>query len=389
MGVRCISLWLTIVVLTVVLCAVLGGSWGCGGGGRYSSRIWRTQPVGRESPAFTSRGYGQNSQGYGQDSPWQFASLGNEFETAGPLRPKLDFDRLMQARLSLGQYRVVVGDVLEFSMPAILRVLVADLTDSLGQVEAYRCRVNKQGKVTLPIVGDMVAGGRTLAEIEAAVVEAYYPRYVLNPPSVVARVFEHRMARVAMLGAVNKPGVYECPSHEMSLVSLIMKAEGIVEGGATTIRIRRVGESASRNPISLPVKGLNIPFSDVPLQDGDTVEVERLPEQRFMVIGLVNKAGDFPYSAGVRYNLLQALAFAGGVNEYADPRYARIYRQTANGRIIDRTCKLRGLGIGDACNIIIKPGDVVAVEHTTRTRLRLLISSILRIDTRASVIFQP
>jgi protein involved in polysaccharide export with SLBB domain len=173
----------------------------------------------------------------------------------------------------------------------------------------------------------------------------------------------------------------------MSLVSLITKAGGIIDEGATVIRIKRNGDAAAR-PLSLPVRGLNIPFADVPLQDGDLVEVERVNPQYFMVIGLVNKPGAFPYQPGAEYTLLQALAFAAGVNDIADPKYARIYRQTPDGRIVDRTFRLKNSELTDASNVIIKPGDVVALEHTARTRFRLLLAEILRIQTGVNVVYR-
>jgi len=350
---------------------------GCGGSNPYGDSIWRT----RSKVASRPRAFGKDANGY-------LNTVQGEFENAGPLRPTVDLKRLMQSKIPTGEYRVIIGDVLEFSMPSILRVISAELTDSLGQVQPYRSRVNKAGAILLPIIGEIPAVGKTVADIEEDIVRAYYPKYVVNPPSVVGRVHEYRTSRVAILGAVRDQGVYRCSSDEMTLVSVISKAGGIVDDGATVIRIRHAGESAGRRPLVLPVKGLNIPFADVALHDGDTIEVERQNPQNFMVVGLVNKVGAFPYPAGVRYNLMQALAFAGGIDDLADPRYARIYRQGPNGKVLDRTFSLKGAALRDASNVIIKPGDVVAVEQTSRTRLRLLLAEILRINTGFNMVYR-
>ena len=78
---------------------------------------------------------------------------------------------------------------------------------------------------------------------------------------------------------------------------------------------------------------------------------------------------------------MQAIAFAGGLNVVADPQYVRVYRQKSDGKIVDATFQISGTGISDAVSVKIKPGDVVAVEHTDRTRTRVLIAEIIQFNT--------
>ena len=136
--------------------------------------------------------------------------------------------------------------------------------------------------------------------------------------------------------------------------------------------------------IILPVKGFNIPFADVVLKDGDNVIVERLTQPLFSVIGLVNRAGNFPYPPNVRYNLMQALAFAGGLNPTAEPRYVTVYRLKPDGSVVYATFEVVKVGnsshLTDALNIQIKPGDIVSVEHTPRTRTNVFLDRIFRIN---------
>lgn len=301
------------------------------------------------------------------------------FEQAGPVMPMLDFNEIMQARQYTGEYRVVSGDVIEFDMPAILQAVTPGLADAVGKFQPYKCRVSMSGTIYMPIVGELLVAGKTLAQIEEMIVKTFYPKYVLSPPSVVGTVVDHKTARITIVGAVEKEGIYHCNSNEMTVVDLIMKAGGIVSKGAARIRIRRANDPGGSDPVVLPVKGLNIPFVNVSLRDGDTVEVEPLNPQVFTVIGLVSRSGVFDYPEGARYNLLQALAFAGGVNELAAPEYARVYRQTADGKIISASFRLKGTLPADAANLMIKPGDVIAVEQTFSTRTRLLFAQILRV----------
>jgi protein involved in polysaccharide export with SLBB domain len=439
-----------------------------------------------------------------------------EFERAGPITPEVDIDSLLRAKVHTGPYRVVTSDVLELQMPTILRVISSDLSDSLQKVEPYLCRVSNAGTITLPIIGELPVVGKKLAEIEELVVDSYFPKYIVNRPSVVCKVTEYQTENVTVVGAVAEPGVYQLRGNEMSLVALLMKAGGIVEDGAGLITIQspgRAGEdelpkttgspdlAALPHPVDvekkevdlvfrqndspstkgrltvsrrnntlhsaevdiahekdrevfvknlaklhqdtqssdieralvqlaenieqssnvepydndsndseqkelinvaepelsvpdigptkvaglgytnsrrivLPVKGLNIPFADVALHDGDVVEVEKLDQEVFTVLGPVKSPGTFPYPPDAQYNLMQALAFAGGPDLVLDPRYVTIYRQDANGEIVSATFGLDKKFLANASNIKIKPGDVVSVEMTLATRARLILKEM-------------
>lgn len=333
-----------------------------------------------------------------------------EFQSAGLVRPEVDINRLVRAKIPAGPYRVVKGDLLDLQIPSVLKVVNPEQLNSPEASKPYLSRVQENGTITVPIIGQVQAAGRTLAEIEAAIVKAYYPRHSIERPPVVARVSEYRTARISITGAVNNPGIYELRTDQMSLVSLIMAAGGIVDDGAALIRITpaqvaseeggliggsdtyrpehtadviaSAGPGGENKPVVLPVKGLNVPFVDVAVNEGDFVVVERLQTPLFTVLGLVNNPGSFPYPPDAQYTLMQALGFAGGLNLVADPRYATVYRQKTDRKIVSATFQvLNGSNMADSPNILIKPGDIVAVEHTSRTRTNLFLDRVFRINT--------
>jgi polysaccharide export outer membrane protein len=108
----------------------------------------------------------------------------------------------------------------------------------------------------------------------------------------------------------------------------------------------------------------------------------------FTVIGLVEHPDTFPYPPNVQYNLMEALAFAGGLDPVADPRYVKIYRKNANGEVISATFGIGGKFLADAYNVAIKPGDVVYVDHTLSTRANTFLSNVLTIGVGADVRFR-
>ena len=134
----------------------------------------------------------------------------------------------------------------------------------------------------------------------------------------------------------------------------------------------------------LPVKGLNIPFADIALEEGDRVIVEWPEEQFISVVGLVNRPGNFPYPRTARYTLIQAVAFAGGLDLVADPRYVSVYRLKPDGTIAGVTVQLVDPEdherLTEALALALRPGDVVSVEHTPRTRVNVFFERIFRIN---------
>ena len=159
-----------------------------------------------------------------------------------------------------------------------------------------------------------------------------------------------------------------------------MMAGGIKEDGASVIRIRHAQNGQLSSPVVLPVEGMNVPFEDVALANGDMVVVEALIPQSFTVIGMVERPGAFPFTPGVSYNVMQAIAYAGGLDDIADPRYVRIYRQDLDGEIISALFPLTGSEANQTLSVALKPGDIVAVESTPRTRTRKLLSEIIKLN---------
>jgi protein involved in polysaccharide export with SLBB domain len=353
------------------------------------------------------------------------------FERAAAVEPTVDMDRIRRAKLSTGPYRVVPGDVLEFTMPALLQAVTAAEVQAAQaqnrQDAPYICRVSNTGTITLPAAGVLKGMvGLSLADIEERVVDAYQQHVVLRP-SVFIRVLEYKTAKVYIAGAVEKPGVYTLKSDQMTLVSLLTEAGGIAvsEGagvtaaGATIVRIIRSDEESAARPsepnapspapqgdpqsvisatvsgpdgrptgrssepaITLPVVGMSIPFRDVSLEEGDTVVVEQVQVPLFTVVGLVNKPGNYEYFPTARYNLMQAIAFAGGLDLVSEPRYATIYRLTPEGSIVRVALRLvKDNELTEAMNTAIRPGDVIAIEHTPRTRMNTMIRNMVHFNT--------
>ena len=313
------------------------------------------------------------------------------FERAFSAVPTVDMDRIERAKLKTGPYRVVAGDVLEFTMPALLQAVTAkevQAAQARSQTDyPYLCRVRDGGEIVLPAIGPMAVAGLSLSQIEEKVTDAY-GSYVVLHPSVFTRVSEFKTSKVYITGAVQNAGVYALQADRMTLSCLLTEAGGIAEAGAALVRIVRSDETDDdvdaddREPILLPVVNTNIPFQDVALAEGDTVIVEPTQMPLFSVLGLVSKPGNFPYPPNAEYNLTQAIAYAGGFDPVAEPRYVTIYRLKEDGSVARVPFRLIKKGeFTDALATPIRPGDVVAIEHTLRTRVNAAIHNMVRFNT--------
>lgn len=308
----------------------------------------------------------------------------SDFEAAGPadlVVETLDVSPMLVA----GPYRLGVGDLLALELPPEVHALTnaAEATAAPVASVAVRVRVRADGSVLLPMLGGVPAAGKTTGELEEDLAKRLRASPenkdgLLNEPSIVVTVSEFKTVTVVVTGAVNQPGQHELRSDQRSVMAALSAAGGIKsERGARQIRV--IGRDASGQTVTqtLDVMLEAIPLADIALTGGETIVVEPPGERQFSVIGLVKKNGNFEYPAPRRYNLLQALATAGGVDEIAAPRYATIYRRRADGSVCAATFRIDGLNLTDGSNITIKDGDVIAVEHTAGSYMRQFFSQVL------------
>ena len=98
------------------------------------------------------------------------------------------------------------------------------------------------------------------------------------------------------------------------------------------------------------------------------------------VLGLVRNPGNFAYPPYTRYNLAQVIALAGGLEMTVEPRYATVYRLGSDGTVLRLPFRLVDDGeLTENLNVSLRPGDLVSVEHTPRTRTNAFLNQFFRI----------
>lgn len=113
-----------------------------------------------------------------------------------------------------GDYRIGAQDLLEISV--------------FGIEELSRTvRVNSNGQVSLPLIGGVMAGGKTIPELEKDIGTKLEKGYLQNP-QVTVFIKEFTSQRVTLEGALNKPGIYPITG-KTSLLQAIAMAQGVEE----------------------------------------------------------------------------------------------------------------------------------------------------------------
>lgn len=110
--------------------------------------------------------------------------------------------------------------------------------------------VNGEGKVTLPLIGEVAVGGTTVREAEQAVADKLYPDYLLNP-RVSIQVTNYRPFYI--LGEVKKPGSYQYVTG-LTVVQAVALAGGFTyraRQGEVTL-LRGIGCRSHRRRCSSP-----------------------------------------------------------------------------------------------------------------------------------------
>ncbi|MFN3428658.1 MAG: polysaccharide biosynthesis/export family protein, partial [Candidatus Sericytochromatia bacterium] len=128
--------------------------------------------------------------------------------------------------------------------------------------------VRPDGRITLPLVQQVEIQGKTVAEVTAALNQAFKP--FLTTPQVVVTVARFRPLRVTVLGQVAKPGTYAFEAAP-TLVDLVATAGGLTDRASrASIRVVEPGGSVR----SYDLDGLLAQNGPMPtLGEGSVVEI--------------------------------------------------------------------------------------------------------------------
>jgi polysaccharide biosynthesis/export protein len=228
----------------------------------------------------------------------------------------------------------------------IIAVSVWDQKD-LDQVVAVR----PDGKISLPLVGEMEVGGLTVAEV-ASRLTTLYSRTVRGAQVTVA-VKEIRSRTIYFLGGVVRPGSLQL-TQELTVMQGLSAVGGPLPNADLESAFIMRGET--RIPVNLLAVMQKGDFKqNIRLQPGDTVVVPNA--DTVYVQGEVKTPGQVKYTRGL--TVTTAIAGAGGFTPLASPRRVTIQR-TDGGK--KETLRVN-VNDPDEKDVPLKPNDVITVPQ--------------------------
>lgn len=227
-------------------------------------------------------------------------------------------------------------------------------------------RVSEDGSITLPLLNKVVVGGLSKDAVERKLADLLEERYVKNPQvSVFIREYQSRV--VAVIGAVENPGMYELVG-DQNLLQMISKAGGIKENASNELYVLREGKSGGSASLSIDIHDLMAngnPKLNIPILPGDIINV---PVDRIVLVfvfGEVRNPGALQVKTSQRVTLLQAIAQAGGTAEGALKSGITVKRKDKEtGREIKMKFNLKDIISGKRADIELLEGDVVYVPES-------------------------
>lgn len=250
--------------------------------------------------------------------------------------------------------------------------------------------VRQSGYISLPLVGAVKAAGLTETELQDEL-RRRLNAYVRNP-QVSVFVSHYGSQKVAVIGAVRKPGTYSLKKGMNSLLELVSQAGGISDKAGNFVLfipaelsgINAANDVEARAQLALAAQDLGesrdsgieiyldqvlgtsggIPL-EIPVLGGDMVVV---PEAgKVMVEGEVQKAGSYDLSQ--QLTLLGALAAAGGITYGAKTDEIELVRDLGPGRQTRLVMDLQRIGSGEQKDVRLRNGDILRVPSHSGRRL--------------------
>lgn len=274
-------------------------------------------------------------------------------------------------------YPVGPGDVIEVNVAG------------MEEIRNFSQRVTGEGTISLPFVGVIKAGGLTDKALRAEI-RARLETHYMRDPQVSLFVREFRSRQVAVIGAVQKPGLYNLTGSGDSILSMVSQAGGM--SGTFAERILFIpaeavtGDKAQELASALPAhliqrdpaplilkdveplvidlaamnRGGNENYLSMPVRPGDVIMIPGSGD--VLVQGWVEKPGSYKITPGL--TVLGVVAAAGGAMYAADTRAVKLFRTGAQGRKTVFISDLDAIAEGRAPDLPLLEGDVIDIASS-------------------------
>jgi polysaccharide export outer membrane protein len=256
------------------------------------------------------------------------------------------------------------------------------LTVSVTGAPEYRydVRVNAYGDASLPMVGNIKLAGLSTYQAENKIAQNLERRGFFNEPQVSVFVKEYATSGIAVLGEVQKPGIYPLPGHR-TLLDAISAAGGMGPRAGKTVSIIHRDQPDSPETLQL-VRGDEETMTNRTINPGDTIVVSKA--------GMVYVVGDVKEPTGIimdnpHLTILQAVAMAHGTNSTAALGSAKLIRKASTSPE-EIPIPLNAILTAKAPDLELQPDDIVFVPNSVaKSVTRRSLEAILQTATGLAI----
>ena len=226
-------------------------------------------------------------------------------------------------------------------------------------------RIDGNGRISLPLIGQLDISGYTLAEAENVLERRYSERY-LRDPQITVSVVEFRSQQFTAVGAVGQPRVYNV-ERKITLIEALAMAGGLGQhaGGyvylTDKVRDPESGDLGMRN-VAVAVEDLTSGRTDVNLVLGEDALINVPEAGSIFVEGAVERPGVFRAPGEV--TVLKAIAMAGGLKFEANRNTLHVLRRDqVTGEWQQNTLAMDDIRASPNNDLPLSDGDIIVVQN--------------------------
>jgi polysaccharide biosynthesis/export protein len=219
-----------------------------------------------------------------------------------------------------------------------------------------KTRIDANGAVSLPLLGDLKLAGMTVRDSQQLIARELIAHQLVRAPQVSLLIEEYATQGITVYGEVNTPGIYPLIGPHR-LYDAISAAGGFTAKAGRAVTILHAGDR--NHPELIPLAGAtSVGHANVRVYPGDTIVVPRAGV--VYVLGEVYKPGAFAMENNTSMSLLKAAALAGGTTKVASLKHALIIRESPQGPV-QTEVSLDKISHGKALDPQLQPEDILFV----------------------------
>ena len=217
-------------------------------------------------------------------------------------------------------------------------------------------KVRPDGKITLPVIGEVVAANMTGRNLQSSITERL--KGVVKNPVVTVIVTEVTNNKAYVFGGGTKSGIFSL-TQRTTLLQLLCQTEDVRKADLKRAYVLRKNKRVKVDFYDLFING--DVSEDILIEPNDIIFIPINTDKSVYVMGAVNLPKFIEYREGL--TVMEAILEAGGFTKFASQNDTVIHRKEG-GKETSVTVKIKRLNNGDLSqNPKLRPGDYVVVSE--------------------------